>query len=173
MPHPILGQALVRVERAEEWAESLGASRVFVDLVRPFWELAPIHGGVRPEVALAQSALETNCGRFGGVLDESFRNPCGMKTTAGGGDYDREAHMRFDTWNDGVTAQLDHLALYAGAEGYPRAQTADPRHFPSITGAAKYVEDLGGRWATLPDYGLLVRDRYLVPLLSCAGVRNG
>lgn len=77
---------------------------------------------------------ETGYGKFGGVLDESYHNPCGMKTSSGGGDYDPNAHQKFNSWDEGVQAHLDHLALYAGADGYPKSDTFDPRHFVTIKG---------------------------------------
>jgi len=127
--------------------------------------LAPPRG-VRPEVAYAQSAKETGYGHFGGVIDATFRNPCGLKTTAGGSDSDPAAHQHFATWRQGVTACIDHLALYAGAPGYPRAMTPDPRHFASVYNTARTVERLGGAWAPAPDYGISIVNDYLNPLLG-------
>jgi carbon monoxide dehydrogenase subunit G len=104
-------------------------------------------------VAYAQSAKETGYGHFKGVLDASFKNPCGMKTKSGGANNDPNAHQRFSTWEEGIQAQIDHLALYAGAPGYPKAETPDPRHFPYLKGTAPNVEDLGGKWAPSANYG--------------------
>jgi hypothetical protein len=115
-------------------------------------EVAPAVG-VDPVVAYTQSAKETGYGKFGGVLGESFRNPCGMKRKEGGGDYDKEAHQRFLSWEEGIQAQIDHLALYAGAPGYPKSNTPDPRHFDFIKGTAPTIEQLGGKWAPSPSYG--------------------
>ncbi|WP_249725593.1 S-layer homology domain-containing protein, partial [Paenibacillus dendritiformis] len=86
-------------------------------------------------------------------IDASYKNPCGLKVTAGGGDYQASAHKRFTDWREGITAHLDHLALYAGAAGYPRAGTPDPRHFAYLLGTAKTVESLGGKWAPSTSYG--------------------
>jgi hypothetical protein len=87
------------------------------------------------------------------VLDASYHNPCGLKKTAGGGNYDRDAHRRFATWRQGVIAHLDHLALYAGARGYPKRATPDPRHFSFLRGRARTVQALGGAWAPSESYG--------------------
>jgi hypothetical protein len=149
---PILGGEEASAEAARAWARANGATPTFVRLAAIYWELAPKRG-IRPEVAYAQSAKETNFGRFTGVLDASFRNPCGLKVTAGGGNYDPAAHKRFATWRAGIAAHLDHMALYAGAEGYPRRSTPDPRHFPFLHGTAASVERLGGKWAPSPAYG--------------------
>ena len=154
----ILGGHRAKVRAAEAWARRHEADPEFVANARLYWELAATRG-IRPEVAYAQSAKETGFGHFGGVIDATFHNPCGLKTTTGGDDADPDAHQRFDSWSDGVTACLDHLALYAGAPGYPRADSLDPRHFPFLSGIASSVERLGAAWAPAPDYGLsLVRD---------------
>jgi hypothetical protein len=52
-----------------------------------------------------------------------------------------------------VTAHLDHLALYAGARGYPKRRTPDPRHFAFLHGRARTVQALGGAWAPSRSYG--------------------
>ncbi len=87
-----------------------------------------------------------------------------MKVTAGGADGDPNAHKRFSSWEEGITACVDHLALYAGAPGYPRPDTPDPRHFSSLRGVAPTVEALGGRWAPSPDYGVSIVRDYLDPM---------
>jgi hypothetical protein len=162
---PIVAAPFTTQATAERWAQAQGASARFVQNAALYWELAPPRG-IRPEVAYAQSAKETGYGHFGGVIDATFRNPCGLKTTAGGSDSDPDAHQHFTTWRQGVTACIDHLALYAGAPGYPRPDTPDPRHFPSIRGTARTVERLGAAWAPAPDYGLSIVRDYLTPLLG-------
>jgi len=148
----MLGPPQTSAERAQAWAAAQGATPTFVRLARLYWRLAPPRR-VRPELAYAQAAKETNFGRFTGVVDASFRNPCGLKRTAGGGNHDPRAHRRFRTWRQGVTAHLDHLALYAGARGYPKRRTPDPRHFPFLHGRARTVQALGGAWAPSRSYG--------------------
>jgi len=162
---PIEGASFTNQATAERWAENQGASARFRLNAALYWELAPPRG-IRPEVAYSQSAKETGYGHFGGVIDASFRNPCGLKTTAGGDNDDPNAHMHFTTWRQGITACIDHLALYAGAPGYPRSDTPDPRHFPSVYATAPTVERLGGHWAPDPDYGRSIVRDYLNPLLG-------
>lgn len=149
---PIMSGASASVAQAIAWACTLGATQTFIDLADIIWREA-ISRGVNPVVAYCQSAKETGYGKFGGVLDASYNNPCGMKTKAGGSDTDKNAHQRFSSWEEGVAAQLDHLALYAGATGYPKSVTPDPRHFPYIAGKCKTVETLGGAWAPSATYG--------------------
>jgi hypothetical protein len=139
---PILGTPDVPPQQAAEWARLNGATARFISLVPLYWD-----------VAYAQAAKETNFGRFTGVLNASFHNPCGLKRAEGGSDRSPAARMRFGSWREGVTAQLDHLALYAGAPGYPAADSPDPRAFARLAGTAPTVERLGGRWAPSRSHG--------------------
>lgn len=164
---PIVGEASATVAQAQAWARARGATDWFVSLAPLYWRLAPSCGGVRPEVAYAQSAKETAFGRFGGTIPgPEYHNPCGLKRTTGGSNDDPLAHGQFGSDEEGVTAHLDHLALYAGAPGYPRAGTPDPRHFPTIAGKALTVEALGGKWAPAADYGQSIVRSYLAGLLA-------
>ena len=162
------------LESVEAWARSKNATETFVGLAKLYKQYAESRGGVNWVVAYVQAAKETGYGRFGGVLDESYHNPCGLKNPSGGGDYDPNAHKRFDTWEQGVLAHLDHLALYASADGFPKTkyvdkwkneplaadETYDPRHIgwfgtaSGILGKAKDVIGLTGSWASDPNYGI-------------------
>ena len=121
----ILSEASVSVERAQQWARGKNATETFISLAPLYEKYAKSRGGVNWLVAYVQAAKETGYGRFGGVLDESYHNPCGLKNTSGGGDYDANGHKKFDNWDQGVIAHLDHLALYAGASGYPKNMILD------------------------------------------------
>ena len=73
-------------------------------------------------------------------------------------------HQRFASWGDGVQAHLDHLALYVGRPGYPKAGTPDPRHFPHLLGKVTSLTNLGDWWVlggqgTKPTYGQAIRTR--------------
>lgn len=162
----IAGTPRTTVDNAQLWAAHRKATPEFVGLAPLFWQIAPARGGVRADIAYAQSAKETGYGRFGGVIDATFKNPCGMKTTAGGPNSDPDAHQRFASWEEGITACIDHLALYAGAPGYPRADSPDPRHFPFLLGTARTVEELSGKWAPSPDYGYSIVRDYLNPMIG-------
>ena len=163
----IIGLPRIPVGQAQAWAKSRGATQWFIDLAPLYWELASKRGGVKPEVAYAQAAKETRFGNFGGVIPgPEWHNPCGFKTKSGGANDDPNAHARFPDDRTGVMAHLDHLALYAGAVGYPKANTPDPRHFPSIEGKAQTVEALGGHWAPSADYGASIVRDYLTPMLN-------
>ena len=140
------------VEQMEAWAKTNKAHDKFVELAQVYYDISN-KVGVNPLVTYAQSAKETGFFKFGGVIDITYNNPCGLKISAGGGNYDPSAHKRFRSWEEGIQAQVDHLALYAGISGYPKAGTPDPRHFPYLKGTAPTVESLGGKWAPSATYG--------------------
>ena len=162
------------LETVEAWARSKNATETFVGLAKIYKKYAESRGGVNWVLAYVQAAKETGYGKFGGVLDESYHNPCGLKNPSGGDDYDADAHKKFDNWEQGVLAHLDHLALYAAANGFPKTtyvdkwkdeelasdETYDPRHIGwfgttnGILGKARDVLSLTGSWASDPNYGI-------------------
>lgn len=160
--YDIISNCDVTVSQAKAWAKSKGATDEFVDLADLYWQYYSDHGNVNPGIAYVQSAKETGYGNFGGVINASYHNPCGLKTAQGGDDSDPNAHMSFETWDKGVQAHFDHLALYAGAEGYPRRDTYDSRHFVQVKGRSTTTNGLGGsdRWCPSSTYGIEVSKLY-------------
>lgn len=156
----IISTTKVTAEEAKIWAKRKNATDTFIALADLYWKYSKEHGNINPTMAYVQAAVETGYGKFGGVIDESYKNPCGMKTSKGGSNTDPNAHERFKTWDDGVNAHLDHLALYAGASGYPRENTTDPRHFSYIFGKAKTVQALSEAWASNSNYGNTIMNLY-------------
>ena len=156
----IISSTKITANEAKIWAKRKGATDTFIGLADLYWKYSSSNGNVNPAVAYVQAAVETGYGKFGGVIDESYKNPCGMKTTQGGSNTSPSAHQRFNSWDDGVKAHLDHLALYAGAIGYPRKNTTDPRHFSYILGNAKTVQALSGTWASNINYGNTIMNLY-------------
>lgn len=151
---PIIGKPTTTVKQMETWAKAKKADPDFIKQAKTFYDIS-VKYGIDPAVTYAQSAKETNFFKFTGVVSKDHFNPCGLKITVGGSDTDKQAHKKFKDWNEGITAQVHHLALYAGHKDFPydADKTPDPRHFPSIYGKAPYVEDLGARWAPSKTYG--------------------
>ena len=164
----ILGKATATYAQAEAWVKSVKtANKLLLQNLPIIWKAAE-GNGINPVIMLAQVCVETGYFNFGGVLNASFHNTCGLKTTKGGGDYEANAHMRFKSWADGIQAHADHLGLYAGAENCPKysphtkgylnekykanGTTLDPRHFTYLYGKYKTVESLAGTWATDKKY---------------------
>lgn len=169
MSEPILGPSQTTILQCQSWLESRGCRLTGVLLVPTFFEVCP-RVGVRPEVAIAQFAKETGfCYRYTSktsVLNESFHNPCGLKTLRGGDNYDPDAHWRPDDWDIGILGQAEHLAKYAGSWAVlPPYKPVDPRFGLVRFGSAPTVRSLSGRWAG-PGYGESLEDNYLTPLLN-------
>lgn len=141
-------------EQVEKWARSRGMSEEGISLIDIYFELC-VQKGLDPVIQYVQMCHETGFlykVKSQAGLDASFHNPCGLKTTVGGGDYEANAHMRFETWYDGIDAHTDHSALYAGIEGYPRVDTKDPRHFKYLFGIGPTVREMGISWASNVNY---------------------
>ncbi len=145
---PILGGEIPDKNQAKQWAKNKGATDNFIALVDLYWALYKESGNVNPAVAYAQAAIETQKGNFNLDIKEDMFNPGGLKEDKS------ENYKKFDSWKDGVKAHLDHLALYAGAVGYPNRDSKDPRHFSYLFGICKYVENLSGKWSSEINYGI-------------------
>ncbi len=151
----ILSKPTATIQQMKEWAKTRTSNREFIDLAELYYHLS-LERSINPAISYAQFAHETGflySIKSAAGLDASYHNPCGLKIQSGGGDYDKNAHMRFKTWQDGISAHLDHLALYSGAKNYPKKDTLDPRHFAYLLGTAKTVESLSGKWAPSQSYG--------------------
>lgn len=138
--------------KAHAYAQRRDADPLVHDLVDLYWETAA-WAGVRADVAFCQMLKETGFLKFGRAVTIDMRNPCGLKVRDPGADDAQDSHATFPTWAVGVSAHIDHLALYAGHRRYPAKHTADPRHFAWLHGRAPTVEELGGKWAPSKYYG--------------------
>jgi N-acetylmuramoyl-L-alanine amidase len=164
----ILGKSLVTYRQCESWIKGIGTvNKLAIELLPILWKAAN-NNGIVPEIFIAQAMVETGYFNFGGVINASFHNTCGLKVNKGGSNTAASAHMRFKSWEEGIQAHADHLALYAGAPNFPKyapnckshpngaykanGTTADPRHFPYLHGKCKTVEELSGTWATNKKY---------------------
>lgn len=149
----ILSKTKATIEQAKQWAKQRNATELFISLASTYYSLCE-KMGVNFSVAYSQFAKETGYGKFGGVLDETYCNPCGLKNHKGGGDKDKNAHCKFTSWEEGIQAHLEHLCLYAGQTNYPLNNPKDSRHFKYLLGTCTKVEDLGGKWCPNKNYGI-------------------
>ena len=148
----IINKPSATKEQVLTWLDGKNPHPIAKGMVELFFTIA-VQEGVDPVVVIAQAMKETGYFKFKGVLKPNFCNTCGLKNKAGGGDTDPNAHHRFDYWEDGILAHVEHIALYAGAPGYPKSNPKDPRHFDFLLGKCPNVEDLSGNWAPGSNYG--------------------
>lgn len=91
------------------------------ELVDLYWIEAE-REGVRPDLALAQSLVETGFYRYGGDVDHDQNNFCGLGTTGGG-----VKGAAFKTPEIGVRAHIQHLLAYT-QKSRPKTKIVDPRY---------------------------------------------
>lgn len=111
--------------------------------------------GVRGDIAAAQAMLETGNLTFAGSsLSLDQNNFCGMGVTSRG-----VKGCSFQTMQEGVRAQIQHLKAYASKKAL-KNDCVDPRYALVEKGCAPYVEWLGQKenpkgkgWASGEEYG--------------------
>lgn len=91
------------------------------ELVDIYWEEAE-REHVRPDLALAQSIIETGSFRYGGDVSHNQNNFCGLGTTGNG-----VKGAVFKTPRLGVRAHIQHLLAYT-QKNKPSTSIVDPRY---------------------------------------------
>ncbi|MDY5232846.1 MAG: RICIN domain-containing protein [Faecalicoccus sp.] len=102
--------------------------------------------GVKPEVAFAQSMLETGFLKFGGDVLPNQYNFAGLGATGNGVHGNSFSSVRI-----GIRAHIQHLKCYASTAPLNQ-EKVDPRWSDSLRGKAPTVEKLQGTWATSTTY---------------------
>ncbi len=152
----IAEKTVATVEQMRDYikAKNPAVEQSVIDMI-PLYLSEGAAEGIRGDIAFAQSCLETGNFTFKGsavTLDQN--NFCGMGVTRRG-----MKGNSFDTPQDGIRAQIQHLKAYANAEPLVNP-VIDPRFRYVSRGCAPYVEWLGiqenpqGRgWANGAGYG--------------------
>ena len=149
----IMGKAVATPEQIKSVMRKNNVKTEYVDLVDTYFVEGDAEG-VRPDILLAQSNLETGWFTFKGDVVPEQNNFAGLGTIGGGvkGCY-------FSTPQKGIRVQVQHLKAYASIEPL-KQDKIDPRFDLVQRGCAPYVEWLGqkenpqGRgWASGKDYG--------------------
>lgn len=114
-----------------------------VEIAKAFFKLAPRYG-IDPMMAIAQSILETGWFKYAGsAVTADQHNYCGLGVTSTG-----VKGAAFETIEDGVTAQLQHLFAYGCKDALASGEKVlDPRFSLVTRGVATYWQQLAGRWA--------------------------
>ncbi|MCL2739950.1 MAG: S-layer homology domain-containing protein [Oscillospiraceae bacterium] len=161
----IRGEAEVSAQHAKDWARTRGATQKFVNAADNYWKYGA-QTGIRADILYAQSAKETNFGLYTGAVTENMNNFAGIKTSTATGD-ETDDHERFATLDDGVRAHFNHMAAYIGAApiGTPHARYHIAKN-TAWAGTIIYVEELGGKWAPEPTYGVSILRDFLGSMKS-------
>lgn len=154
--NPIMGQRIASTEQMIAFARNVNPA--FRSEIAFAYARLGVRYGVKGDVAFCQAIYETNWFRFGGNVQAGQNNFAGLGSTGGG-----VAGASFASFEEGVTAHIQHLYAYATTRNLPAGeQIVDPRYAYVKKGSAPYWEDLAGRWA-VPGY-----DRSKYPSLEAA-----
>lgn len=117
------------------------------DIAKAFFNIGPTYR-ISSLYAISQSIHETGWFRFqGSSVSPSQHNYCGLGATGGG-----VSGASFDTIEQGVEAQFQHLYAYGCKDELPEGVTLyDPRYNLVTRGKAPTWEELTGKWA-VPGY---------------------
>ncbi len=115
--------------------------------------------GINWDVAFIQMCLETGFLNYGGLVNDSQNNFCGL------GSFDNREGASFPTIREGVRAHIQHLKAYSSTSDL-NGELNDPRFHLVKRGSVIDVMGLAGTWAEDPEYGvkltsLLKRAKYL------------
>jgi hypothetical protein len=95
--------------------------------------------GIRADLAFLQMVKETNALKFTGDVSIEQHNPAGLGAVGGGAQ-----GMYFNSWEEGIEAQFQHLYAYACNNALPAGRTVYDQRFKYVRrGYAPYVEWLG------------------------------
>ncbi|MDE6651116.1 MAG: glucosaminidase domain-containing protein [Paramuribaculum sp.] len=145
---PIMGEPEADAEQMYRFIQSRNPD-FEREIAEAFYTIGKKYG-VRGDIALCQSALETGWFKFTGgtAVTPDQHNYCGLGVTRLG----IKGHS-FDTIEDGVTAQIQHLYAYATKKPIPYGETIlDPRFSMVSRGIAPTWHGLNNRWAANPHY---------------------
>ncbi len=120
---------------------------------------------IRWDAVFAQSCKETGFWKFGGLVRPEQYNFAGL------GSFDGNEGASFKTPEDGIEAQFQHWHVYFHGGKLPTGRPElDARRNAALStgwgGKLNYVEELGGKWAPAPDYGISIVRDYMAPFVD-------
>lgn len=147
-PVPIMGRGRASTEQLIQFFSSTRKEYDYQyvrNVARTYIQEGDIEG-VNSDVAFCQMCIETNYLRFGGQVEKSQNNFCGLGATDDGKPGDTFRSIRL-----GVRAHIQHLKAYASTRPLNR-RTVDPRFDGVKRGSVTVIQGLAGTWATDPQY---------------------
>ncbi len=149
--HSIIGKSFVKASKMAEFVKVKNPYAKDIDEIAKAFISVGDKYGVRGDIAFCQSIIETGWFKFDGGTAVTYdqHNYCGLGVTQIG-----LKGNAFETIEDGVTAQIQHLFAYASKEDIPDGEALlDPRFKYVTRGIAPHWEDLNMRWAMNDNYG--------------------
>ena len=107
--------------------------------------------GVNADLAFAQMCLETGFLNYGGDVDKSQNNFCGLGATGNGA-----KGLSFSSPEEGIRAHIQHLKAY-GSTRKLNKDLVDSRFRFVDRGSGVELKDLTGKWATDKKYDKKIR----------------
>lgn len=121
-----------------QWLKDKNAEKELIDLV-PFIFKESVIANVDPTLVIAQTSLETNY--FKSEVCKTYKNTAGIKSR-----YNSSIYAKYESYEEGLKAQIAHLALYSG----------NPQSWyyykPWVDGIVTKIEELSGVWAEDENY---------------------
>ena len=155
---PIFGTMQASSERMYRFVMSNNPGSSFTrEIAQAFYDVGAAYG-IRGDIALCQSCVETGWFRYSGgtAVTPDDHNYCGLGVTTLG-----QKGEQFSTIVEGVTAQIQHLWAYATTNPLPSWATCVDDRFKYVNrGCAPNWDDLGGKWATSTTYGTKILSIY-------------
>ncbi len=153
---PIMGDAEVDVETMCRFVSKRNAD-FDCAIAQAFHDVGKRYG-IRGDIALCQSILETGWFKYvgGTAVRPEQHNYCGLGVTRLG-----LAGASFETIEEGVTAQIQHLYAYATRSALPKGEVEiDPRFRMVVRGSAPTWQKLNMRWAMNNHYADRILNLY-------------
>ncbi len=153
---PIKGTIVASADRMYEFVKATNSS-FDREIADAFHSLGAKYG-IRGDIALCQSIIETGWFKYTGgtAVTPDDHNYCGLGVTTLG-----KKGCQFDTVEEGVEAQLQHLWAYCCKDDLPSwATKVDPRFTYVTRGCAPNWEDLSKKWSTASNYGSQIINMY-------------
>lgn len=148
----VLGTPQASIDRMYQFVKSKNPGSSFTREIAEQFYTQGVKWGIRGDIALCQSCIETGWFRYSGgtAVTPDDHNYCGLGVTTLG-----QKGCQFATVAEGVSAQLQHLWAYATTADLPSGWTlVDPRFSYVKRGCAPYWENFGsGIWASASGYG--------------------
>lgn len=156
---PVFGTIQASSERMYRFVMSNNPGSSFTrEIAQAFYDVGTAYG-IRGDIALCQSCVETGWFRYTGgtAVTPDDHNYCGLGVTQLG-----QKGQQFSTVTEGVTAQMQHLWAYATTDPLPSWATCIDDRFKYVNrGCAPYWENFGGGvWASAAGYGTKILSIY-------------